>query len=111
MELVTRDNHEEVISALPCVVSLSAAEAEKAQVRAGFVALVYADCVWWTSVWEHEEQQHGPRDCFTSLGTIDEERHFFVSFFLLTRTRSVIPPAYSSWQTEYSTVFNVIRFC
>lgn len=56
-------------STLPCMVSLSAAEAEKAQVRTGLVALVYADCVWWTSVWEHKKQQHWPRDCFTSLGT------------------------------------------
>lgn len=67
--MVTHDNHEEVISTLSCVVSLSAAEAEMAQVRTGLVALVYADCVWWTIVWEHEEQPHGPRDCFTSLGT------------------------------------------
>lgn len=67
--MVTHDNHEEVISTLSCVVSLSAAEAEKAQVRTGLVALVYADCVWWASVWEHEEQQHGPWVCFTSLGT------------------------------------------
>lgn len=69
MELVTHDNHEGVISALPCVVSLSAAEAEKAEVRTGLVALVFADCVWCTSVWEHKEQQHGLRDCCSSLGT------------------------------------------
>ena len=66
--MVTHDSHEEVISTLPCMVSLSAAEAEKAQVGTGLVALV-SDCVWWMSVWEHEEQQDGPRDCFTSPGT------------------------------------------
>jgi len=41
----------------------------------------------------------------------EEERHLLVSFFLLARTRFVIPPADFFQQTEYSTVCSIVQFC
>lgn len=101
MEVVTCDKlrcwQKEVISPLSCMVSLFQLQKLRRPKGDQGLWLLYADSLYWRSVWKHKEATIRAKGLmyFTldKKETQQRERHLLVSFFLLARTRFVIPPA------------------